>query len=127
MKQPKKPSTAGKKNYKAPKLTQYGSVRMLTQAASSGSSEGSLGSGVMKPGSDRTIKQNIVRIGEHPLGIGLYLFDYKPEFREECGFGRQFGVMADEVEMVMPEAVSMHENGYKRVDHRLLGITRKPH
>lgn len=127
MKQPSKPKTASKKSYQAPKLAKYGSVRLLTQASSTGSSEGSFGSGVMKPGSDRSIKENIVRIGEHPLGIGLYLFDYKSQYREDCGFGRQFGVMADEVETVMPEAVSMHPNGYKRVDHQLLGITRKIH
>ena len=73
--------------------------------------------------SDRNIKENIVRVGEHSLGIGLYLFDYKPEFREEWGFGRQFGVMADEVETVMPQAVSIHPDGYKMVNHAMLGIS----
>ncbi len=81
----------------------------------------------MKPGSDRTIKENMVRIGDHPLGIGLYLFDYKSEFREICGHGRQFGVMADEVESVMPEAVSLHSEGFKTVDYGLLGIERTVH
>ena len=42
-------------------------------------------------------KNNVVRIGTHPLGLGLYLFDYKPEYQDRCGQGRQFGVMADEV------------------------------
>ena len=72
--------------------------------------------------SDRNAKQNIVRIGTHPLGIGLYLFDYKPEFEPVAGYGRQFGVMADEVEAVLPQAVVMHPDGYKRVDYALLGI-----
>ena len=72
--------------------------------------------------SDRTLKQNIVRVGTHPAGFGLYLFDYKPEFREAAGVGRQFGVMADEVEAVLPQAVVMHPDGYKRVDYALLGI-----
>ena len=72
--------------------------------------------------SDRKLKENIVRIGTHPLGIGLYLFDYKPEYRESSGFGRRFGVMADEVETVLPQAVAMHPDGYKRVDYALLGI-----
>ncbi len=68
------------------------------------------------------LKENIVRVGTHPLGIGLYLFDYKPEYRELAGFGRQFGVMADEVEVVLPQAVVMHPDGYKMVDYALLGI-----
>ena len=68
-----------------------------------------------------------MRIGEHPLGVGIYLFDYKPEFRDACGHGQRFGVMADEVESVMPEAVSVHSNGYKMVDYALLGIRQAGH
>lgn len=48
--------------------------------------------------SDQRAKENVIRIGTHSLGIGPYLFDYKPEYREQWGLGRQFGVMADEVE-----------------------------
>lgn len=77
--------------------------------------------------SERRVKENIVRIGNHPLGIGLYLFDYRPEHRAQWGRGRQFGVMIDEVERVMPKAVSMHPDGYKRVDHSLLGIYQHRH
>ncbi len=77
--------------------------------------------------SDRAIKENIVRIDKHPLGIGLYLFDYKPEYRDEWGHGRQFGVMAQEVEVVMPEAVSVHPHGYKTVNYGMLGIIRSVH
>lgn len=113
-----------KKTYTPPALVRYGEVRSLTQASTSGSSENSQGSGVMKPASDRSIKENIVRVGVHPLGIGLYLFDYKRPYRTSCGEGRQFGVMADEVEIVLPEAVSMHPHGYKTVDYRKLGIDR---
>ena len=80
-----------------------------------------------KPCSERRVKENIVRIGDHPLGFGLYLFDYRPEYRAQWGQGRQFGVMIDEVERVMPEAVSMHPDGYKRVDHSLLGIHQHAH
>lgn len=43
-------------------------------------------------------------------------------FREICGHGRQFGVMADEVETVIPEAVSARPAGYKQVDYALLGV-----
>jgi hypothetical protein len=77
--------------------------------------------------SDPGLKENIVRIGFHPAGIGLYLFDYKAEYRDSWGHGRQFGVMAAEVEQVMPEAVSVHRDGYKLVDYGMLGISRRIH
>ena len=77
--------------------------------------------------STRGIKENIVRIGCHLYGICLYLFDYKPEYRDTWGHGRQFGVMADEVEKIMPEAVSVHPDGYKMVNYAMLGISRNLH
>ena len=62
--------------------------------------------------SDRKLKSNIERIGTHKLGIGLYEYDIFG--------GRQQGVMADEVEKVMPQAVLMHPSGYKMVNYGLL-------
>lgn len=62
--------------------------------------------------SDRRLKSNVVRIGTHPLGIGLYEYDIFGE--------RQRGVMADEVESVLPEAVMEHESGFKMVNYALL-------
>lgn len=63
--------------------------------------------------SDRRLKSNIIRVGDHPLGIGWYEYDI---------FGRrERGVMADEVEPLVPEAVVTGENGYKMVDYRLIG------
>lgn len=38
--------------------------------------------------------------------------------------GRQFDVMADEFVVVVPEAMFMHRDGYKRVDYGILGIDR---
>ena len=117
--------SAPKKVYRRPVLRTFGSLQRMTQGSS-----GKLGDGgatkrkATGGGSDRAIKENIVRIGAHPLGIGLYLFDYKLEYRDRWGNGRQFGVMADEVETVMPEAVSMDPDGYKLVDYAYLGISR---
>lgn len=108
--------------YTKPVLTTHGSVSELTMAIS-GSNTDTNGGSLNVP-SDPRVKENIVRIGQHPLGIGLYLFDYKPEFREQWGNHRQFGVMADEVEAVLPAAVTTHADGYKRVNYRLLGINR---
>lgn len=81
----------------------------------------------MQQASDVRLKENLSRIGEHPLGIGLYLFDYKSPFRDQWGQGRQFGVVAQEVERVMPAAVTMHPSGYKMVNLAMLGISRGSH
>ena len=114
-------ATPAKKAYSRPQLRAYGSVRNLTQTGFGSGADGGSNPN-MQMVSDRKAKENLVRIGEHPLGIGLYLFDYKPGYREILGNLRQFGVMADEVETVMPQAVSMHADGYKVVDYEMLGI-----
>ena len=119
-----------RKSYAAPSLVIYGRVGSLTQGGSGANFEGWPGLCLNRPGmtyrpcSERRIKENIVRIGDHALGFGLYLFDYRPEFQARWGRGRQFGVMIDEVETVVPAAVFMHSDGYKRVDYAALGITR---
>jgi hypothetical protein len=122
---------AKKKEYFQPQLVIHGQVRDLTKAAGGSGTEANCGPARNSPGtrscSDRIAKENIVRIGTHPLGIGLYFFDYKPEYQDSWGCGRQFGVMADEVETVMPEAVSDHPNGHKVVDYGMLGISRNIH
>jgi len=73
------------------------------------------GAAVGKFASDRRLKKNIKRIGTHALGIGLYIWDYL--------WGQPFsGVMADEVEKVMPEAIVQHPSGFKMVDYSMLGL-----
>lgn len=63
--------------------------------------------------SDIRLKSNIVKVGEHPKGFGIYEYDK---------FGqRERGVMAQEVEKIMPEAVATHESGYKMVNYSMLG------
>lgn len=62
--------------------------------------------------SDERLKSNIVKIGDHPLGIGIYEYDI---------FGkRDVGVMAQEVMKVKPEAVAMHDSGYYMVHYGVL-------
>ena len=62
--------------------------------------------------SDPRLKSNVIRIGTHPFGVGVYEYDI---------FGkRQRGVMADEVEAVMPEAVALHPSGYKMVNYGMI-------
>ena len=73
--------------------------------------------------SDRRVKEHIVQIDTHPLGFSLYLFDYKLDYCDAWNHGRPFGVMADEVETVMPDAVSVSPDGYKIANYAMLGIS----
>lgn len=116
---------ARKGAYRTPTLVEYGSVRQLT-GNNSGPNTGDA-MAMMSTASERALKENIARIGEHPSGYGLYLFDYKPQYRASCGQGRQFGVMADEVERFVPSAVSWHPNGYRVVNYAILGINKTRH
>ena len=79
----------------------------------------SLGGAGLKAGmmSDRRCKRHICRIGTHPLGVGLYSFEYKPRYQAQWGRGPQVGVMAQEVLTVKPDAVSWHPDGYLMVDY----------
>ena len=125
-------SDSEKLPYQKPVLRLFGTVKALTATGTGPSDEGASGPGcpsvTHKPNSncpsDRSLKENVVCVGNHPLGIGLYLFNFKPAYRSTCGLGRQFGVMADEVGRVMPEAVHVHPDGYKMVDYDMLGISR---
>ena len=66
--------------------------------------------------SDRRLKENIERVGTYENGLPMYEFNYIGNH------DRYRGVMADDVESFMPEAVSVAENGYKKVDYAMLGI-----
>jgi len=122
-KQVNKPeASATKLLYRQPKVTVFGKLHRLALGSHVGNNDAS---GFPKnTGSDRRIKENIVRLDSYVPGVDLYLFGYKKDYRDAWGHGRQFGVMADEVERVLPQAVSMHAAGYKLVDYTMLGIER---
>lgn len=109
--------TEVKLTYTKPALRVFGSVSVLTMGGGATLADG-INSTMMS--SDRSVKENIVKMGVNSLGLGLYLYDYKPEYQNAMGAGKQFGVMADEVEAIMPEAVSIHADGHKMVDYRLV-------
>lgn len=113
---------AEKKSYVQPTLRVYGTVAEFTKGSQTTGSDG--GSSTRRNTSSASYKENLVRIGNHSLGFGIYLFDYKSEFRAAFGVGRQFGVLAEEVAKVVPEAVARDADGYITVDYTLLGITR---
>ena len=72
-------------------------------------------------GSDPCIKENIAKVGEFN-GMNIYAYEYKPEYRNKWGHGLKFGVMADEIENIYPDAVTVCEDGYRVVDYAKLGV-----
>lgn len=68
--------------------------------------------------SDRRLKENIELVGrDERTQLPLYEFEYKN------GSGKRFlGVMADDVEKYMPQAVYTMPDGYKAVNYHMLGI-----
>jgi hypothetical protein len=74
--------------------------------------------------SDIRVKENIKPLGFTLNGLNIYSYEYKPEFKDDqyAGHGTFIGVMAQEVEKVMPEAVITMNDGYKAVNYSMLGI-----
>lgn len=79
---------------------------------------GSLGSAYMMRPSDIRLKKYIKKIGELSNGLNVYKYHYKKGFG--LPKGEQVGVMAHEVEQVIPEAVITMSNGYKAVNYALI-------
>ncbi len=72
--------------------------------------------------SDKRMKENLEYMGDLDSGIKVYAFEYKDEFKDHplCGHGRFIGVMAQDVEKIIPEAVIEMDNGYKAVNYELV-------
>jgi hypothetical protein len=97
--------------------TQQGYNAQLGATNANNAASGNFMSGLMGLGgaifSDRRLKKNIKKIGEYTNGLGLYIYDYV--------WGQpSVGVMADEVEAIMPEAVIMTASGFKAVNYDML-------
>jgi hypothetical protein len=67
--------------------------------------------------SDVRLKEDIVLLARLDSGISLYRFRYKGSDRSVY-----VGVMAQEVETIVPSAVTRGHDGYLRVDYAKLGI-----
>lgn len=65
--------------------------------------------------SDKRAKTDIKKVGKTDDGLGVYTYRYKG------GQDTHMGVMAQEVEKKVPEAVKTGPDGYKRVNYGLLG------
>lgn len=59
--------------------------------------------------SDRRLKSNIKRVGEHPIGVGIYDFTM-------MGMPQR-GVIAQEVQAVRPDLVKKHASGFLMVNY----------
>jgi len=88
-------------------------------AASSVAGLGISGLALSNAMSDVRTKQNIQPVGRLKNGITLFEFNYKPEFGDPSI--RYRGVMAQEVERVIPDAVGVLDNGYKYVNYDMVG------
>jgi hypothetical protein len=96
------PSAAGR-------LTGQGFLQPIAQAAE--------GIGTAIAASDSRLKTNIQKTGETPSGINLYTWDWTEEGKEIVGDQIPYGVMAQEILEMKPEAVIMFPDGYYRVDY----------
>jgi hypothetical protein len=66
--------------------------------------------------SDMRLKHDVVLLGRLDDGLGYYRFVYNGSHTAYVG------VMAQEVQAVMPEAVTRDPDGYMRVSYDLLGL-----
>jgi len=112
--------------YHLPQRATFGHVAVLTQGVGSFSGNGGtmrmMAAMTMMTMSDVRSKQNLMKVGQQPRGFGLYCCEYKSGFTHLHGAGRQFGVLAREVEKVVPAAVKRGRDGYRRVNYPLPGI-----
>jgi hypothetical protein len=66
--------------------------------------------------SDITVKHDIVLLGHLANGLGYYRFSYNGSDRAYVG------VIAQEVQQVMPQAVARDGDGYLRVHYDEIGV-----
>ena len=69
----------------------------------------------------KALKENIELIGTKN-GFNIYTWDWNELANEELGLtGSSEGVMADEVNEVMPEAVE-YKDGFMHVNYSMIGV-----
>jgi hypothetical protein len=87
----------------------------VERAAAQTNTTNTISSGVIQK-SDRRLKTDLVRIGMHPLGFGIYRFKY---LWSESAYR---GVIAQEVLAVLPDAVVRGDDGFLRVNYAAIGM-----
>jgi hypothetical protein len=84
-----------------------------------GSAIGGIAGGVGAYLSDISLKENIHFEDKIINNLPIYSFEYK---NKSYGDGRFIGVMAQDVEKIYPEAVTINKNGFKMVNYSKIGI-----
>jgi hypothetical protein len=97
---------------------QYQGMASAAKSAGTGGIFGSIlkGIGAVIPFlSDASLKENIVKVGERPDGIGYFQYNWKgsPDTT-------YVGLVAQDVRRVRPEVVSIDDGGYLMVDYAAL-------
>ena len=72
--------------------------------------------------SDKRLKNKIKLVGRLANGIKLYKWEWTEKGKEIVGNQVEFGVIAQEVEKIMPEAVMRGSDGYLRVNYSMLEV-----
>jgi hypothetical protein len=75
------------------------------------------GVGTAMQASDRTLKENIIKVGETAKGISLYTWEWTKDALKFVGNQPTFGVIAQEVEKIIPGSVINDPRGFKVVDY----------
>jgi hypothetical protein len=104
-------------NYSGALGNTYGAQLNATNASNAANANfmnGLFGLGGAAILSDIRLKRDIERIGTHARGFGVYKFRYLDSDLEHIG------VMAQEVEPILPEAVLTGPDGYKMVHYGML-------
>jgi hypothetical protein len=67
--------------------------------------------------SDIRLKKDIKRVGKLPNGLNIYTWEWTEEAKLLVNKQPTMGVIAQEVQEVLPEAVATHSDGYLMVDY----------
>lgn len=70
--------------------------------------------------SDIRLKKNIVKIGKLLSGLTLYKWEWKDDVKNIVKNSPIFGVIAQEVRKIIPNAVTKDSNGYLMVDYNMI-------
>ena len=106
----------------APKFTDYNNGAFYLDPSSTGTSLNVAGDVVAYASSDIRFKNNITPITnalDKINKIGGYTFEWNEKSHKETG-KKDIGVIAQEVEEILPEIVDTRDNGYKAVDYSKL-------
>jgi hypothetical protein len=106
----------------APKFTDYNNGSFYLDPSSTGTSLNVAGDVVAYASSDIRFKNNVLPITnalDKINKIGGYTFEWNEKSHKETG-KKDIGVIAQEVEEILPEIVDTRDNGYKAVDYSKL-------